>query len=133
MIIAAIAVLAVASAAEAKSTRAPLPRGVEQEILSVIDDTCGDTWCEGDYNYRFTHFNLENGSATLEFFFFSNYDKPKPVAGKGFAANVLSAKKAVCRVPAKSLADVYTRGKLSLLTDSFYNNINDCINKLTLK
>ena len=28
-----------------------------KEILRSIDNVCGDTWCEGDYNFKFKNFS----------------------------------------------------------------------------
>ena len=36
-----------------------MPSGDDSEIIrKAIDDTCGDSWCEGDYAYVFQKVNL---------------------------------------------------------------------------
>ena len=46
---------------------APPPLTVQQErvVLDLIDDICGDTWCEGDYAFDFQKFSCEQGSCSL--------------------------------------------------------------------
>lgn len=41
------------------------------EVLRTIDNVCGDTWCEGDYNFDFTGFSCKKStqSCLLEFHF----------------------------------------------------------------
>lgn len=38
-------------------------------VLAEIDNVCGDTWCEGDFNYEFTFLKCDDikKSCTLEF------------------------------------------------------------------
>ena len=55
--------------ADAATTRAPydlLPRQ-EAVVLDLIDDICGDTWCEGDFAFDFRRFECspERQSCTL--------------------------------------------------------------------
>src|SRR5262249_23980584 len=35
----------------------------EKTALKLIDDICGDTWCEGDNNFSFEHLTCRAGSA----------------------------------------------------------------------
>ncbi len=46
-----------------------LSRRSEKRVLFAIDQICGDTWCEGDFNFRFERIrcNFTLGSCALEF------------------------------------------------------------------
>ncbi len=46
-----------------------LRRRDEKRVLFAIDQICGDTWCEGDYNFHFRRVrcNFTLGSCVLEF------------------------------------------------------------------
>jgi hypothetical protein len=46
-----------------------LCRREEKKILFAIDQICGDTWCEGDYNFQFRKIrcNFTMGTCALEF------------------------------------------------------------------
>lgn len=35
-------------------------------VLHTIDSLCGDTWCEGEYNYAFLDFNCKKSDSTCE-------------------------------------------------------------------
>jgi hypothetical protein len=41
------------------------------EVIRAIDDVCGDTWCEGDYNFKFINFSCNKlaKSCDLSFHF----------------------------------------------------------------
>ncbi|MFG1481992.1 hypothetical protein ABMA79_02775 [Halobacteriovorax sp. HFRX-2_2] len=41
----------------------------ESRVVTEIDNICGDTWCEGDFNFRFDTFkcNAETNSCVLDF------------------------------------------------------------------
>lgn len=47
------------------------------EVIRSIDDICGDTWCEGDYNFKFSHFSCDKTVKTcdLGFFFIKNNEQ----------------------------------------------------------
>lgn len=42
---------------------------LESEVLQQFDDICGDTWCEGEYDYRFEKFscNFNIKTCTLNY------------------------------------------------------------------
>lgn len=58
-----------AAPASAGPSRAPYDLTDRQEavVLDLIDDICGDTWCEGDFAFDFRRFECEpaEGSCTL--------------------------------------------------------------------
>jgi len=39
--------------ADIKADRASLTSAQQTIVLKAIDDICGDTWCEGDFNFEF--------------------------------------------------------------------------------
>jgi hypothetical protein len=45
-----------------------------QLILETIDNTCADSWCEGDYNFEFVDFSCSrtNNICDLNFYFINN-------------------------------------------------------------
>jgi hypothetical protein len=46
------------------------------DILRSIDDVCGDTWCEGDYNFKFENIrcNKLDKTCDLSFYFIKSND-----------------------------------------------------------
>lgn len=44
--------------------RNALTRQQEATALKLIDDICGDTWCEGDHNFRFDRLECRTGCAS---------------------------------------------------------------------
>ena len=47
------------------------------EVIRSIDDVCGDTWCEGDYNFKFNNFscNFREKNCDLTFYFIKSDDQ----------------------------------------------------------
>jgi hypothetical protein len=46
-----------------------------QEIIETIDNTCADSWCEGDYNFEFVDFVCNKPESTCDLsFYFINTD-----------------------------------------------------------
>jgi hypothetical protein len=41
-----------------------LSRAEVRIVLKLVDDACGDTWCEGDYDFRFRHLFCDSGAQT---------------------------------------------------------------------
>jgi hypothetical protein len=46
-----------AAAAPAEVRRYSLTTAQERVVLRLVDDVCGDTWCEGDHAFRFRRFS----------------------------------------------------------------------------
>ena len=65
-------------AVSAELGRTGLSTAQEQTALQLIDNICGDTWCEGDHNFRFDRLKCKpacgdrQGSCTLRFRMFSH-------------------------------------------------------------
>jgi hypothetical protein len=49
--------------ASAELSRPALSKPQEATVLKLIDDICGDTWCEGDNNFRFDRLDCRKGCA----------------------------------------------------------------------
>lgn len=100
----------------------------EKLALKLIDDICGDTWCEGDHNFAFDRLSCRStgspapgaGTCTLRLRFIS-YDEPprsfpRTCTTQGFDGF-------------SSLVDVSAGGYQSLNWD-YYLALSDCINQL---
>jgi hypothetical protein len=46
-----------------------LSRAEAAMVLDAIDDICGDTWCEGDHDFRFRRLRCEPRTSTCSLFF----------------------------------------------------------------
>lgn len=100
----------------------------EKTALKLIDDICGDTWCEGDNNFAFERLTCRSagtasasgGSCTLKLRIISREDDPRSyprtctTSGfRGFASLVVTAQS----------------GYQSLEWD-YYLKLSECINQL---
>ena len=47
------------AAASAEVRRYGLTAAQERVVLRLVDDVCGDTWCEGDHAFRFQRFSCD--------------------------------------------------------------------------
>lgn len=57
LLLAGLALLALLSApAAASPPRYAVTAAQERVVLRLVDDICGDTWCEGDHAFRFRSF-----------------------------------------------------------------------------
>jgi hypothetical protein len=97
-------------------------------VLKLVDDICGDTWCEGDHNFRFqrihckTGCSVKPGSCTLAFSLFphdSSFDigptYHRTCKTRGFSGF-------------SSLVDTSANGYQSL-NWNYYEAISECINQ----
>lgn len=97
----------------------------ERVALKLIDDICGDTWCEGDYNFRFLELECQRSSRScrLTFETFPYGDgEPVPVSQhrcrtRGFTGF-------------DSLVATSPNGYQSLVPE-FYDALTDCISTVT--
>ncbi len=53
---------------EAAHTPNRLTAEQKEEVLTALNDICGDTWCEGEFNYSFNKMdcNLAKGKCTIK-------------------------------------------------------------------
>jgi hypothetical protein len=94
------------------------------EVIRSIDDVCGDTWCEGDYNFKFNNFscNFREKNCDLTFYFIKSDDQDveiySPLQVCHFD-NITSIK--------------HIRNNRFSLNENFYDKITECIGMLEEK
>ena len=111
-----------------------LPREVEKKILNKIGVTCGDTWCESDYNYEFTRFECGTDKCRLEFFAYQHGPKQNLVQSakyKYMGLRINNVRKGICMFPGVNssyfsgiLQDNFVQG------DLFYETLDSCLSKI---
>lgn len=91
----------------------------EKKVLQAIDNVCGDTWCEGDYNFQFNTFicDKKTNSCELNFQFIVTNDDGE---------NEKFSPEQVCRFENISEFSQLMDGKWSL-NDDFYQDVTECI------
>lgn len=96
-------------------------------ILKAIDNICGDTWCEGDYSFRFENVILDAASNSTRVLFTMSIHNAIELNPN---ASILTQKFDVsCNVPGYStFASIMTAD--DRLNWDFYTNLSDCINNL---
>jgi hypothetical protein len=105
--------------------RNPLSEQQQAIVLKLIDDICGDTWCEGDHNFSFDRLdcqkgcNGQDGSCQLSFRLFSHDTDVD--TGPTFARS--------CKTRGFSgfASLVRAQGTLQSLQPAFYDALTDCI------
>lgn len=90
-----------------------------KEVVKTIDSICGDTWCEGDYNFRFNKFSCDKESFTCElnFQFIKSDDNGEK--------ETFSAEQ-VCNFSKIKEFNQVMDSKYSL-NEGFYESLSDCI------
>jgi hypothetical protein len=91
----------------------------KKEVLQAIDGICGDTWCEGDYNFRFNKFSCDKATSSCElnFQFIKTDDKGE---------NETFSAEQVCRFNNIKEFHQVMDSKFSL-NEEFYSTLTDCI------
>lgn len=94
----------------------------EKRVLQAIDNICGDTWCEGDYNFRFNTFicDKKTNACELNFQFIVTNDDG---VDEQFSAVQ------VCRFENITQFSQLMDGQWSL-NDDFYQDVTECITDL---
>lgn len=97
----------------------------EKKVLTLLDDICGDTWCEGDYDWRFKKLrcSFADESCTLTMLVVDPAydDQPARTFWRSCKMGGLSGW--------TSLVDEAQNGYESL-NDGFYDEVSDCIDRL---
>lgn len=113
-----MAALLVNSQLFASDSRDFLSHDQKEDILSSIDSVCGDTWCEGDFDFRFTEFSCNQLTSVciLNFHFIKNEED---------AEDVFSPLQ-TCEF--KNISN-FKQIKASAFTldDSFFSELTECI------
>ena len=97
-------------------------------VLELIDDICGDTWCEGDHNFSFDRLECQKGckgatgSCTMTFRVFA-YDTDIET-GPTFVRS--------CQFGEFTGFDslVQTQGSYQALQPAYYDALNECISRV---
>jgi hypothetical protein len=102
-----------------------LSRSESRTVLQLIDNICGDTWCEGDHNFSFDKIECRRGCSTRPgscklTFRLHSYDTTIE-AGPTFTR--------ACRTPGFTGFDslVHTIGEYQSLQPSYYDALTECI------
>ena len=88
------------------------------EVILAIDDICGDSWCEGDYNFKFTKLACDkiNKSCELSFHFIKTNEQ---------SAEIYSPVQ-ICRFENIRNFNQLKDSKYSL-NEKFYDELTECI------
>ncbi len=109
------------------------PSTQENQVLRAIDDICGDTWCEGSFNYRFQRVEVDQAKKRAEVLFEMSTDVSysfQIASEKPVRAQVLNQSFAVsCQIEGISEPSDMLSGTHSLRWD-VYISLNDCISSL---
>jgi hypothetical protein len=109
--------LNLAEANEATSFTEILSGNDQTEILKLIDHICSDSWCAGDYDYKFSAFscNDTNALCTLSFQIIDRDSKP---------TETHSFKR---RCTFKGISSINNIIRDKNLTEEFYDKLNICV------
>ena len=109
---------------EAETKNPSLTDAEEKLVLRLIDGICGDTWCEGDYNYRFKSLkcNFSQGHCKL------TYDRGLwPAENQSIKWSQKNRKCALRGI--HELKDlVRDQNGYQSLNETFYDQLNACFN-----
>lgn len=103
------------------------PQPETTTILKAIDNICGDTWCEGDYSFRFHKVNLDTARNSTRVLFTMSLNYPTEVDS---STVILKQRFDVsCDVTGYSSFATIMQNNEQLNWD-FYSSLTDCIQKL---
>jgi hypothetical protein len=103
------------------------PQAENASILKAIDNICGDTWCEGDYSYRFDKVILDTARNSTRVLFTMSY--PYETAIDESALILKQSFDVSCEVKGYSSFATIMENNDQLNWD-FYLGLTDCIQKL---
>jgi hypothetical protein len=95
----------------------------QQEILNLIDHTCADSWCAGDYEFKFSTFSCNNLTfkCTLTFKIIDRDSHPGEI----------SARNKRCIFNGITSKDkIFYDG---ILNEEFYDQLNYCVSSRETK
>ena len=95
------------------------PQSNNELALELIDNICGDTWCEGDFNFEFHDFKLnrKESKATVAFDLISEY---------GASPRRMSTSCTIKKIHSLDEVISYYRGRPEL-GNYFYEELSLCI------
>lgn len=109
--------LNLANAFEGSPFKQILNENDKAEVIKLIDHICADSWCAGDYDYKFTKFSCNDTTlvCTLSFKIIDRDSKP----GESSESNRRCIFKGI-----SSIDDIIHE---STLTQEFYDKLNFCV------
>ena len=124
--------LLISNMAQAAPSGEFLTQDDKQRGLRAIDIICGDTWCEGDFGYKFQEINCDSSSKTctvkMEISLHPEEEFNITDEGKNFTGSISTSHRVACTVKnVSSIADVLRPTPNLDLVDSFYTPLSDCI------
>ncbi len=120
-----LAPLALLAVFQAPQTLAgPAQTDPTETVRRAIDDACGDSWCEGDYNFTFNQVVLKPQTATTDVHFTLSYQIPT----EGITEEALKEQSfdLTCTIEGYGQAQEIMSHPYSLNWD-FYKKLDACI------
>ena len=121
------------------SAASPRLRAHEKELLSLIDSRCGDTWCEGDFKFRFQNLRYNSAKKNILVDFQMALEighalaEPIELKGEISTAFVLGAQYPVqCLIPSEHSPQAILKGTHEV-QNAFFDKMNECINSLEVR
>ena len=102
----------------------------EEGILKSIDDTCGDSWCEGDYGYAFKQVILQPEQNSTEVQFVMSIEDSQAPASD--SVGMVRDFDVSCTVQGFSDPSEVMHTRYTLDPD-FYTQLDSCIRNLEQK
>lgn len=128
----ALSTLALAVSASLYAKPKALPAvSPEESIRKAIDNICGDTWCEGDFQFEFTKVVLdkEANQFTVNFVMVPYLDEETVLDDETVTAIVKPGAAVKCVVKGHSNPEKIV-SKTGSLDQDVYNAVSNCVNSL---
>jgi hypothetical protein len=103
------------------------PQAENATILKAIDNICGDTWCEGDYSFRFNKVILDATKNSTQVLFTMSINYPIEIDSSAIITK--QTFDVSCHVAGYSSFATIMENNDQLNWD-FYTSLTDCIQKL---
>lgn len=104
----------------------------EEKVRKAIDDICGDTWCEGDFQFKFNtvSFDKKTLETTVNFTMTPYIDSENLAESETSAATIVNTNYSVqCVIKGFADAALIVKSNGSL-DETFYSSVSDCVNTL---
>jgi len=135
IVLALFAGMAVQAHASDSLTRDFLSSAQKKTLLSLIDQTCADTWCEGDYNFSFDAVRCDSQAKICTIRFKMREDDAwqkrykKVQQTNRFVSKISNTHEVECTIRNLSQASDLMAAD-NALNDNFYDAFNDCVGSL---
>jgi hypothetical protein len=94
----------------------PQQQSINDKILTALDNICGDTWCEGVFDFYFSNISIIQNKVLVRYEMFSNVGHQINPTRYSF----------VCKIEGFTGLDNLIDNNDSL-NQEFYDKISDCI------